>query len=133
MNELEENGTAHRPEIEVIAAVMRDQPEQRRSIEEMAQSIGVSLPHFSRAFRAAMGVSPRQYQLRVRLDRARHLLAESNLSIGQIADSLGYADLFFFSKQFARHTAMSPSAYRRTVNGRLPASRDTPVDSSTVF
>lgn len=110
----DQRGMGRRTEFEALAAEMRDWPHRWRSIAELAGTMGVTVPHFSRAFRAVMGVSPRQYQLRARLDRARHLLAESNLGIGRIAESLGYADLFFFfSKQFARHASMSPTAYRR--------------------
>lgn len=110
---MEERGLTHRLEIEAMAARMRERPEDRVEVRNLARKLGVSLPHFSRAFRAVMGVSPREYQLRVRIDRARHLLAESDLSVGEIARSLGYSDLFFFSRQFAQHAGVSPTGYRR--------------------
>jgi AraC-like DNA-binding protein len=113
----DDGGVTHRMAIEAMAARMRERPEERFAVRALARRLGVSLPHFSRLFRRVMGVGPREYQLRVRIDRARHLLAESDLSISQIAVSLGYGDLFAFSRQFAQHAGVSPTRYRRALTG----------------
>lgn len=117
LDEVEATGREdpQRDRIEAIAAEMRDRPERRVEVSALAHEAGVTLPHFSRLFRAVMGVSPQQYHLRARLDRARHLLAESDASVTRIAEALGYRDVFFFSKQFARHVGTPPSAYRRAI------------------
>lgn len=104
----------HREAIEAIAADMRDHPEQPLAVRDLAARLGVTLPHFSRLFRSILGLSPRQYHLRARLDRARYLLAESNLSVTDTARALGYRDVFLFSKQFSRHVGVNPTAYRRS-------------------
>ena len=59
------------------------------STVRLAKRAEVSLAHFSRVFRDAMGVSPHQYVLTARLDLARKLLGQSNLPISRIAEECG--------------------------------------------
>lgn len=113
------NDTPHRARIEAIAAAMRDRPEEAVDVSALAAALGITLPHFSRLFRSVTGLSPQQHHLRARLDRARHLLAESRLSITEVARALGYRDVFFFSKQFTRHVGVNPTAYRRAAGARV--------------
>ena len=47
------------------------------------------------------------------MERARLLLAESSLSVGMIAEALGFRDVFFFSRQFRQRTGLTPTAYRK--------------------
>ena len=59
-----------------------------------------------------MGFSPQNYIVVVRIKRAKELLAIENLSITDIANSVGYADVLAFSKIFRKNVGVSPSAYR---------------------
>ncbi|MFA9477568.1 helix-turn-helix domain-containing protein [Phycisphaerales bacterium AB-hyl4] len=104
-----------RARVEELAVVLRDHPEHPLDVAGAARRAGVSLSHFSREFRRVIGLSPQQYRLRTRLSHAQHLLAESGLTVTQIAEMLGYRDLFFFSKQFTRHLGVSPTAYRNSL------------------
>lgn len=56
-------------------------------------------------------MSPKQYLLKVRMDKAKELLA-SPLTIEQVASSVGFNDALYFSKQFRKATGMPPSEYR---------------------
>ena len=78
----------------------------------MAGELHMSQAHFSRVFRRVAGQSPMDFLLQVRLTRARHLLRETNLSMSEIAERLGYADVFFFSRQFKQKNGVPPLAYR---------------------
>jgi len=84
-------------------------------VAEMADQLHWSTAHFSRVFKIVTQQSPRDFLLQVRLSRARHFLTETNLSIGEIADRLDYADLFFFSRQFKEKTGFSPQHYRQHI------------------
>ncbi len=96
-----------------IAATMRDRPDEIPPVPELAERAGYSPSHFQALFREAMGVSPRPYAISARIDRARQLLIESDLSVSQIASECGYRDVYFFSRQFRQKTGRPPTAYRR--------------------
>ena len=102
----------HRQIVQAIAMRITERPGQPHPIFELAQEAGYSPDHFARIFKQTIGISPQAYVIRVRIDRAKQLLVESSLSISQIADVLGYEDLFFFSRQFKRKTGKTPRAYR---------------------
>jgi AraC-like DNA-binding protein len=57
-------------------------------------------------------VTHADFIVEARLNRARQLLLESTLSVSQIADELGYEDVFFFSRQFKERTGRTPTEYR---------------------
>lgn len=81
-------------------------------IEQLARLVGVHRTHFSHAFAKTNGVSPQQFLLRLRIDRANELLRDTELTIGEIALSVGYPDLYAFSRAYKTHTGQSPSDYR---------------------
>lgn len=68
---------------------------------------------FYRAFRAGVGLSPKQYWLRLRLDKARQLLTDDTLSVADITFHLGFCDEAHFCKLFRRHTGLTPGQYRQ--------------------
>ena len=73
---------------------------------------GVSRGHFSRLFRAEVGIGIATGLERLRCSRAEILLTRTDLPVGSVATECGFADLFHFSHRFARVYGMSPTAYR---------------------
>jgi AraC-like DNA-binding protein len=102
----------HRQLVQAAAMRITERPSQDHPVAELAREAGYSPDHFARVFKQIIGVSPQAYVIRARIDRAKQLLAESSLSISQIADVLGYEDLFFFSRQFKSKTGSTPRQYR---------------------
>ncbi|MCE0497833.1 MAG: AraC family transcriptional regulator [Methylacidiphilales bacterium] len=91
------------------------------SVAELARRTGYSPVHFSRVFKKVTGSLPREFIIQARLARARQLLRESSLSIGEIAGALGYSDVYFFSRQFKTRSGLSPTGFRtypKTTRGR---------------
>ena len=82
----------------------------------LARELGVSESTLRRRFARALGVAPHAYLIGARIGEARRLLGETDWPIKAVADRLGYADVYFFSRQFRRLTGVPPAAYRR---GRL--------------
>ncbi len=82
--------------------------------DALARRCGMSINTFRRRFLAATGRSPHTHRLDLRIHAARRLLSETDLPIKRIADDLGYRDVFYFSRQFARHAGVAPGAYRRS-------------------
>ena len=85
--------------------------------DTLAEELGTSPATFRRRFKQATGSSPHEYLLHCRAAEARRLLGEGDLSIKEIADRLGYRDVYFFSRQFRQLTGVPPGAYRRSRQG----------------
>lgn len=89
------------------------------SIEAMADSLGYNRAYLSRVFKKKTGLSPVSFLLRLRLDRAKLMLRERpELTVGQVAASVGLQDALYFSKQFKKQHGLSPVAYRQEILGR---------------
>ena len=73
--------------------------------------------HFRRIFKEYAGVSPQQFLLRARLNKAAELLRSTRLSIKEIAYLSGWEDEYYFSRQFRQKFQMSPQRYRREITG----------------
>jgi AraC family transcriptional regulator len=85
-------------------------------ISAVAAAAGVHPVHLIRTFREFFCATPGEYVRRCRLERAARLLADSDVSLVDVALESGYADQSHFSKAFKRQFAIAPSQYRRDVN-----------------
>lgn len=103
----------HRDVILRVAAQMRENPGRVPPIAALARMAGYSVDHFSRVFLKVTGRRPQDYAIEARVGRARQLLAESELTVGMIAEALGFQDIFYFSRQFRRQTGQTPTEFRR--------------------
>lgn len=84
------------------------------SLEQLADVCRMSRGHFTRAFELSTGNTPHGWLLQRRLARAEALLADSSLSIAEIAKQLGFAQLGHFTRSFARRCGVSPMLWRRS-------------------
>ncbi|MBK9748530.1 MAG: helix-turn-helix transcriptional regulator [Chloroflexi bacterium] len=80
--------------------------------ETVARRAALSEYHFARLFKTAFDITVHQYVLRLRLNRARHLLELSTMSITDIALTVGYSSLSAFIHAFRHYTGITPSDYR---------------------
>ncbi|NOU71772.1 helix-turn-helix domain-containing protein [Paenibacillus sp. LMG 31458] len=85
---------------------------EQLSIERVARMAGVHRSHFTLTFTQRMGLSPQQYVQQLRMDRAKQLLYDHSLTVSEISQSVGYPDLYAFSRAFKKHIGCSPSEYR---------------------
>jgi AraC-like DNA-binding protein len=88
---------------------------ERFTVEQLACELHVSYSSFRQAFKAQTGVSPKQYQLRIRLHKARDFLANTSKSVSGIAEILGFDSAFHLSKQFKDAVGLAPQLWRKTV------------------
>jgi len=72
-----------------------------------------------RRFKAATGKTPLRYLQEIRIANARELLKNSNLSVLEVAQRVGYRDSAHFSALFRELTQMTPSAFRKSVRSKL--------------
>jgi len=83
------------------------------STKYLIESTGKGYEKARKLFKTHMGISPGEYRISRRLDVAREYLLVGNMSVGMIAEELGYADSFVFSKQFKSRVGLSPINYRK--------------------
>lgn len=89
------------------------------SLDELAAEAGLSPFHFARMFKQSVGVPPRVYLTRLRLERACALLEATDLPITEIALDVGYSSSQVLARVFLKHRHMSPTDYRRAVHDPL--------------
>ena len=82
------------------------------SVAWIASEIGINRSYLSIIFKKRTGMSPQQYLISCRLERAAALLLETDMSIRAISASVGYSDPLTFSKAFKQNFGASPSIYR---------------------
>jgi AraC-like DNA-binding protein len=105
----------------------------RCSVLDLAKKLSCSQRHFSRLFREEIGVSLRDKQQKLRLDRARHLLEHSSDKIINIALEAGYQSLSLFNVMFKRRFQMTPSQWRfQARQVKKPRRLQIPTDNSLV-
>ena len=88
-------------------------------VSDAAAHVGLDRSYFSEVFREVAGQPPRDFLIRLRMEKACQFLRNPGLSIGDIARSVGYDDPLLFSKVFRKHLGASPSAFRQSA---FPAS-----------
>ncbi|MBR2067737.1 MAG: AraC family transcriptional regulator [Solobacterium sp.] len=84
------------------------------SIEEIADSSGLNRSYFSRIFKETFNQSPQKFLLQYRMNKASELLRQTQMSISDIATSVGYENQLHFSRAFKNTYGTSPSNYRNT-------------------
>lgn len=105
----------HAPLVRAVRRVLRDdlaEPDTRRSLDELARRIGYQHDYLNRLLKEATGLTLGQMRAQLRMERARQLLARP-LSIGDVAEQLGFLDQNYFARWFRLQTGQSPSQFRQ--------------------
>lgn len=85
------------------------------SLADIARECGLTVWHFSRAFRQSTGTTPHRWLQACRIDRAKNLLADAEMSLAHIAIACGFSDQSHFTKVFRNMTGGTPGAWRQHV------------------
>lgn len=102
----------HRSILKMIRS-LEENPGRQVSIGKLAEEIHLSERMFRKVFTLETGLSPNYYIQKLRLRRAKEMLADPALSIGEISETLGYSSQFRFCMCFKKEYGTSPSAYRK--------------------
>jgi len=100
-------------ELQQIQAFMDERLAECLTIARMAAFLGRSASQFSRSFRNSVDMPPHRYLLTRRLQKARDLLAATQMSVAEIAVATGFCDQSHLCHFFRRNLGMSPNAFRR--------------------
>ena len=91
---------------------MQKHIDEMLTLQVMAQSVNLSVSHFSFLFRKKTGFSPIEYFNHLKVQKACQYLLFTDLRIKEIADKLGIEDPYYFSRMFTKVMGMSPGTYR---------------------
>lgn len=96
-----------------ICTYIRDHYESSLSSEEIASAVCLSEGHMRALFRRYMFMSPHQYLLEVRMEKAKEFLGTTMHSLTEIAERVGFEDVSYFIHTFRKREGMTPAVYRR--------------------
>jgi len=82
------------------------------TMDELAMLMDTSQRHLSRLFKMQTGSSTIDYLIQIRMSKAKELLLNTDMSLQEIADGIGYPDRYYFAKMFKRYTGIPPISYR---------------------
>ncbi len=105
--------TSRDPRVSAVLDLIHSQYADPISIDDLARASGTSRFHMSRLFRDAVGQSPYQYLLRIRIERAAELLRSGKQSVTEVAFAVGFGDLGRFSRMFRALTGAAPGSFAK--------------------
>ena len=85
------------------------------TVEDLTEILGITQPYLYNIFISKCGISPKKYITSRKLSKAKQLLLGTDMSISEIAASVGYTDALNFSKLFKQNTGYSPKAFRENI------------------
>jgi len=100
--------------VEVVMHLMQARIEASFSSAELARAVNLSSSRLRHLFKAEAGLSMRQYRKRLRMAEAQRLLAETFLTVKEIAGQVGANDLSRFVREFKVTCGMTPTQYRKS-------------------
>ncbi len=99
--------------IQVAVSYIDNNYERDISLKDISQYVFLSTSYFTRAFKEEMGISPINYLLKTRIERAKELLKDSTLKISDIALNVGFSNQQRFNDIFKKNVKMTPLSYRK--------------------
>src|SRR3984893_11393933 len=99
-----------------VAAYIEEHVANDIPLATLAELVQLSPYHFCRSFKSSFGIPPHRYHANRRIERAKQLLANRELSVTTIALDVGFGDTSTFSAAFHRLTGQTPSRYRRSLD-----------------
>ena len=112
---MEENRTKENP-VDRVLNLIHSQYMTPLTVQQMADSVHLERTYFSKVFSEKMGGSPQQYLIEYRMNQAKTFL-RLGYSVTTTATSVGYSDIYIFSKIFKQRFGEAPSHYQKTAIG----------------
>jgi AraC-like DNA-binding protein len=104
------------PRVETVCSYVDTRYADKITTQDLCSKVFISESQLRLLFKNNLAVSPMEYILQVRLNKAKELLLETNRPIGEIARSVGFDDISYFIRVFRRKERITPAQYRRRVS-----------------
>lgn len=117
-------------QLERVLSYIQQNLHEPLSLSQLASIASYSPYHFSRLFKSSIGLSPHQYVSALRLQRAKHLLLQTNLPIRDIGMEIGQQSLGTFTTRFTEKVGVTPLQFRKShqqTSTYLQALKDSPT------
>ena len=101
------------PRVRIVIDFMHANLQRKISLADLAREVNLSAAHVSRLFSTETRISPSEYLIRLRMERAQHLLLTSLLSVKEIMAMTGYGNRGHFVQHFKRYFGPVPSEFRK--------------------
>lgn len=101
------------PDLQRAAHFMEEQTHNNLTLDQISAHANMGKYHFSHMFTKWYGISPMQYYMGRKMEKACTLLLKSTLQVNEIAEQLGYVDTGYFRKVFKNYFGVTPSAFRK--------------------
>lgn len=98
--------------IEKACALLNSAFSAKQNMPEIARRVNMGYSSFRKKFQQKTGVSPGEYRLRRKIEKAMDMLGNREMSVKLVADELGYPDIYSFSAQFKKYAGISPRKFR---------------------
>ncbi len=95
-----------------VKNILEDEKDYK--ISDIAKECRMSESSLRKTFKAYYGVSPAEYRLRYKLDRAKYLLESTDMTLGEISNKLHFYDTAYFCRRFKQYTGLTPKQYSKT-------------------
>jgi AraC family transcriptional regulator len=105
------NGGLPKHKLKLVTDYINDYLEHELSLKELAAIAQMSQYHFCRAFKQTFGLSPHQYLIQQRVERAKQLLRQGGISLGGVAITCGFSHQSHFHRHFKRLTGVTPKTF----------------------
>ena len=105
-------GGLPRRRLRVAIEYIEDHLDSEIALEDLAAAVHLSAYHFARLFKASTGLPPHQYVIARRIERAKQLLRDDDLSLAQVAARVGFWDQGHFTRHFKRLVGVTPKHFR---------------------
>jgi AraC-like DNA-binding protein len=98
--------------IDAVTKYIDDNYDRNFTVSDLALMHDIDSKHFYYIFQKSLGMCPKQYIMKCRINNAKDLLINESYSISEIANLVGYEDAFHFSRMFKKNTGLSPKLFR---------------------
>ncbi|PJN60249.1 hypothetical protein PAEAM_28090 [Paenibacillus sp. GM1FR] len=105
-------GGAESDMVDVVVSYISSHYRQNLELKELAALAGCSVRQLQRRFKQEKQLGPMEYVIQLRMENASRMLHHTDASIGEIADKMGYSDMYYFSRAFKKYYGVPPLRYR---------------------
>jgi AraC family transcriptional regulator of arabinose operon len=103
------------PRVQAARTYIQEHLGEKLSLDALAETAGLSASRLTQLFRRETGTTPLQYIELRRLERAQQLLARTTMTVGMIAQEVGFENPFYFTLRFKRSLGLAPTEFRKQI------------------